>query len=124
VSELDPTIARVANASLQRLAKWRSVFAGWQLGTRLRGDGESEAVRDHREVTILLRAEVNALTRILLEAKVVDQEALTRRVMGEEAEYLNQAYERKFPGARAVDDGMSFDVAQWVETQRRLGFPP
>lgn len=120
---MDPVIARVADASLQRLAKWRSVFTGWQLGTRLRGDGESEAVRDHREVTILLRAEVNAVTRILLEAKVVDQETLTR-IIGEEAEYLNQAYERQFPGARAVDDGMHFDLEQWVETQRRLGFPP
>jgi len=119
---VDPTIARVADASLNRLAKWRSVFAGWQLGTRPRGDGESEAVRDHREVTMLLRAEVNALTRILLDAQVVNQETLTR-VVGEEAEYLSQAYERKFPGAKAVDMGMDFDLAVFRETMRRLGFP-
>jgi len=119
----DRAIAAVAEASLNRLAKWRSVFAGWQLGTRARGDGESEAVRDHREVTMLLRAEVSALTRILLEAKLVDQATLTR-IVGEEAEYLGRAYERKFPGARAVDEGMDFDIATWVETTRRMGFPP
>lgn len=122
-SPVDPIVARVAEASLQRLGKWRSVFAGWQLGTRARGDGESEAVRDHREVTMLLRAEVSALTRILLEAKVVDQNTLTR-IVGEEAEYLSQAYERTFPGAKAIDDGMTFDLKVWVETTRRLGFPP
>lgn len=120
---LDPVIAHVANASLQRLAKWRAVFAGWQLGTRARGDGESEAVRDHREVTILLRAEVNALIRILVEAKVVDQDTLTR-IMGEEAEYLSKAYERQFPGAKAFDGGMDFTLPEWADTMRRLGFPP
>lgn len=122
-AEFDPIVTRVADASLQRLGKWRSVFAGWQLGTRPRGDGECEAVRDHREVTMLLRAEVTALTRILIETKVIDQVTLTR-IVGEEAEYLSQAYEGKFPGAKAIDDGMSFDLKEWVETQRRLGFPP
>ncbi len=119
---LDPVVAAVADASLNRLGKWRSVFAGWQLGTRARGDGECNAVRDHREVTMLLRAEVNALTRILLEAKLVDENTLTR-VIGEEAEYLSQAYERKFPGAKAIDEGMDFDVQTFAETQRQMGFP-
>jgi hypothetical protein len=108
----DPLIAYAARASLNRLCKWRSVFAGWQLGTRLRGDGESEAVRDHREVTMLLRAEVNALTKILLDAKIVNEDTLTR-IVGEEAEYLSAAYEKKFPGAEPTDDGMTFDLAVW-----------
>jgi hypothetical protein len=119
----DPIIARVADASLNRLAKWRSVFAGWQLGTRPRGDGECEAVRDHREATLLLRAEVNALTAILLNAKIVDQDTLMR-VVGEEAEYLSAALEKKFPGAEATDAGMTFAVVEWSKTMTRLGFPP
>jgi hypothetical protein len=41
-------------AALNRLCKWRAIFAGWQLGTRAKGDPESDAVRDHREVTILI----------------------------------------------------------------------
>lgn len=53
-------------AALNKLAKWRSVFAGWQLGTRLKEDPECQAVKDHREVTILLRAEVSALLRSFL----------------------------------------------------------
>jgi hypothetical protein len=48
--------------ALNRLTKWRNVFVGWQLGTREKGDPEGDAVRDHREQSIILRAEVTALT--------------------------------------------------------------
>jgi hypothetical protein len=51
--------------ALNRVAKWRGLFAGWQLGTRPKGDPECDAVRDHREITILLRVEASALTRLL-----------------------------------------------------------
>jgi len=44
------------DAALNVLAKWRAHFSGWQLGTRPKGDPEGDAVRDHREATILLRA--------------------------------------------------------------------
>ncbi len=57
--------------ALNRLAKWRNHFAGWQLGTRMRGDAEYEAVRDHREVTILLRAEQSAMAGLLLRKGVI-----------------------------------------------------
>jgi hypothetical protein len=41
-------------SALERLAKWRTLFAGWQLGTRPKGEPESDAVRDHREATLML----------------------------------------------------------------------
>jgi hypothetical protein len=39
--------ARRTNAALNVLAKWRGLFAGWQLGTRPKGDPESDAVRSN-----------------------------------------------------------------------------
>lgn len=93
-----PDIYREA---LEKLCKWRSIFAGWQLGTRVDTDPECQAVRDHREVTMCLRAEVNMLTRILLEKGVVTQ-AEVQRIVAEEAEYLSASYERKFPGMKAT----------------------
>ena len=60
-------LAQACSRAMNRLAKWRSVFAGWQLGTRQIGDPESDAVRDHREVTLLLRAEQSALVLLLIE---------------------------------------------------------
>ena len=47
-----PTGDSVAQAkrtmrALNVLAKWRTLLAGWQLGTRPKGDPECDAVSDH-----------------------------------------------------------------------------
>jgi hypothetical protein len=103
------------HAALNRLAKWRSIFAGWQLGTRAKGDPESDAVRDHREVTILMRAELSALVYLLVERKVFTEQDWSRQ-LEIEANELSKAYERKFPGAKATDIGMDLNVALWRDT--------
>jgi len=104
-------------AALERLCKWRVIFAGWQLGTRLKGDPEADAVRDHREVTILLRAEVTALTGLLLKKGVCTNEELAQAV-GEEAELLSADYARRFPGLTATDDGISMKFPEAAETMK------
>jgi len=98
-----------AATALNRLAKWRSLLAGWQLGTRPKGDPESDAVRDHREVTLILRAEVNALVSLLMHKGVFTQEEWLA-ALAEEAELLDKAMSRRFPGVAATDDGLSMDV--------------
>lgn len=101
--------------ALERLAKWRAVFAGWQVGTRAIDDPECQAIRDHREVTLLLRAEVSALVGLLVEKHVFTNEEYSIAV-GDEAERLSEALEKRFPGARATDDGMVYDtrVTPWM----------
>lgn len=101
----------------ERLCKWRSVFAGWQLGTRPIGDPECDAVRHHREVTIVLRAEVSGVVRVLLDKGLITQDELNR-IMAEEAEHLSAAFERKFPGFKARDYGMEIDARVAAETMR------
>jgi len=59
-------IAQRCYNTLNKLTKWRSAFASWQLGTRVKGDPEGDAVRDHREVTILLTAESSAFIQLLI----------------------------------------------------------
>lgn len=103
-------------AALERLTKWRAIFAGWQLGTRLADDPESQAVRDHREVTMLLRAENSALVALLIEKGVFTGQEWTAQV-GVEAEALSKAYEGKFPGMKANDSGMTIDHRA-VETMK------
>jgi hypothetical protein len=97
----------IYNAAVQKLAKWRAVLAGWQLGTRAKGDPESDAVRDHRECTLLLRSEVTALVRLGVERGLFSVEDFTR-VNAEEAEHLSAAYERRFPGMRATEIGIEY----------------
>jgi hypothetical protein len=103
--------------ALNRLTKWRMVFAGWQLGTRAKGDPESDAVRDHREVTIILRAEVTALTAILIQ-KGICTAAEINTALADEAELLNADYARRFPGFTATDDGMNLDVQRVAQTTK------
>lgn len=91
-----------------KLAKWRTVFAGWQLGTRPKGDPECDAVRDHREATILLRAEVSALTRLWIEAHEDGKERFERTLL-EECTALDADYERRFPGFRTSLEGIHMD---------------
>lgn len=104
-------------AALERLAKWRSVFAGWQLGTRSKDDPECQAVRDHREVTMLLRAEVSALTQLLIDKKVFTLDELQEQTE-EEAECLSKRYEMKFPGMKATDFGIRYDTKIAAETMK------
>lgn len=102
--------------ALNRLAKWRGVFAGWQLGTRPKGDPESDAIRDHREATILLRAEGNALVQLLIAAGVFTAEQWAAQ-LETEADLLCVAYEDRFPGIRAVNEGLVYD-GRAVETMK------
>lgn len=80
------------------------------------GDPESDAVRDHREVTILLRAEVNALTALLIAKGVFSLEQIDAQLRNE-AELLSRQYEERFPGFKATDAGLQLD-ARAVETMK------
>lgn len=102
--------------ALNILTKWRTLFTGWQLGTRPKGDPEGDAVRDHRELTILLRAEISAFTALLREKGVfTDDEWMA--ALEHEAMLLNQDYERRFPGVTASESGLTFDkrVLPWMK---------
>jgi hypothetical protein len=107
------TIAREPGfmAALNRLAKWRGHFAGWQLGTRPKGDPECDAVRDHREVTILLRAEQSAMAGLLLRKGVIT-ETEWRTALEREANDLARDYSAKWPVVGRGDAGLAYDLAR------------
>jgi hypothetical protein len=100
----------------QRLAKWRVLFTGWQLGTRAKGDPEGDAVRDHREATLLLRAEVSAIAQLMF-ARDVFTVGEFRAAIEEEADLLSMALEAKFPGIQATNEGLVLD-ARAAETMK------
>jgi hypothetical protein len=95
--------------ALNRLCKWRMILAGWQLGTRPKGDPECEAVRDQREVLLLLRVEVNALTQLLIDRGIFTPEEF-RDHLEVEAGLLERQLEQQFPGAKATDYGIELDA--------------
>lgn len=107
----------MSGPATQRLAKWRTLFAGWQLGTRAKGDPEGDAVRDHREVTILLRAEMNALLGLLVAKGVITFEEFAV-ALEREADLLSADYAKRFPGIRAADHGLEFVPHIAADTMR------
>lgn len=119
----DDGIANISSVVMNRLAKWRSFFAGWQLGTRSSEDGESKAVRNHRELSIFQRAELSALTGLLIEKGVFTAREFTEAMILE-AQLLDAEYAETYPGFSAQDDGMHLQLPEAAETMRKLGFPP
>lgn len=105
---------------LEKLGKWRALFAGWQLGTRLATDPESQAVRDVNERLLLLRVEVSALTALLIEKRVCTAEEFDIQ-LGDEAAALDAALERRFPGVTATEEGLSFDASRADEIRSWMG---
>ena len=98
-----------AAAALQRLGKWRAHFAGWVFGTRLKDDPQCEWARDTAEKLLLLRAEVSPLTRLLVDARVFDQEPFSIQ-LGQEAVALSNMIEERWPGITATDSGLNYDL--------------
>jgi hypothetical protein len=106
---------------LQVLTKWRRVFMHWQLGVRDKGDPEADAVVDHRELTILLRAENSALVALLLQKSVFTALEYTA-CLEVEAEQLSKEYESKFPGFSASEEGITLTMPDALATIDRIGW--
>jgi len=101
---------------VNRLGKWRTIFAGWQLGTRMKGDAECDAVRDHREATLIMRAELNALAQLLVDRGVFTAQEFSDQLNIEAERYCTTLSER-FPGITATDDGLTM-TAKAADTMR------
>lgn len=117
---VDVGLMQRVDRAANRLAKWRVAFAGWQLGTRAKQDPECQAVSDHREVTMMLRAEMNALSNLLVEKGVISEQEWLEALEREYA-LLADSYEGKFPGFEATDHGLKLDPLNAAKTM--AGWP-
>jgi hypothetical protein len=96
--------------TLNRVAKWRTVYVGWQLGTRAKGDPEAEAVKDAAEKAILYRIELSTLAALLIKKGVFTVEEFNEQLIVE-ADLYDKALQKKFPGFKSTDTGMDINVA-------------
>jgi hypothetical protein len=94
--------------ALNILAKWRTLFAGWQLGTRPVTDPECNAVREHREATLLHRAELTAMGLALLDKKIITAREW-ERYLERAANDLCDVLAARFPGVTANEHGLHID---------------
>lgn len=109
--------------ALNKVAKWRKFFASWQLGTRASSDGEYRAVADQRELFIIMRVELNALIDLLLKKGLITQDEF-EAALEREANTLDKAYQKTYPGFSTSQNGLHMQLPQARETMTRLGFPP
>ena len=114
------SIAEEYHNALNRLAKWRTAFAGWQLGTRLFDDPECQAVRDQRELLLLLRVELSALTTLMTQKQVFSCDEMQAAIIVE-CEYMHKLLEEKFPGFKATETGLTIDPVKARDTMK--GWP-
>lgn len=103
--------------SANRLTKWRRHFALWQLGSSREGTQEFKAVSHHRELSMIMRAELNALTKIVLEAKLVTSEEMLK-TFEEEFDLLSEDYAKAYPGITAFDWGLDIKMPEAEYTLR------
>lgn len=106
-------------AALNRAAKWRTLLAGWQLGTRSDVDPECAAVRDHRDATTMLRIESTAIAALLIDKGVITENEWDVMLERAAAQYETDM-EARFPGVHATDLGLSFDAraTEWMRPPR------
>ena len=109
-------------AALNKLCKWRSVFTGWQLGTRAMNDPECAAVRDQADARLVMRAELTGLTALLISKGLITETDFGAAVT-EEAMHLDASLERQFPGFSTTEVGLTM-TAEAAETMKRLRFKP
>lgn len=100
-----------------RVAKWRSVFAGWQLGTRSIDDPEAQAVRDQFDARLGLRTELSAVTRLLIDKKIFTEDEFFKQLTIE-TEELEKMFEKRFPGFKATDTGITIDLQKAEKTMK------
>lgn len=97
--------------ALNKVGKWRSLFVGWQLGTRSDTDPEAQAVRDHRDLSMLVRIDVNALLGLMIRKGVFTEQEWIDALEAEAKQY-DQDLETRFPGAHTSDVGLRIDSAK------------
>ena len=73
-------------------------------------------MRDAREMLILLRIEVSAVVQLLVRHHLVTIDELMNTV-ADEAELLDQAYAKQWPGCSSSDVGMVY-TAEAAETMK------
>jgi hypothetical protein len=112
VSTIPPEVDAAARKAAQRLHHLSMLYAGCfhELvsgrpgGVLMQGHPGLKQVRDFIDLILLTRAEINALTKLLTDAKIIDPEKLVRQ-FAEEYEWFAQAKAEAF-GVEVTDYGL------------------
>lgn len=104
-------------SALERLCRWRTVLTAWQLGTQptAKQDHTFEAVRDHREITLNLRAEMDTLCVLMVKKGIFTQSEFMEE-LERQAERLDKVHEQRYPGFKMTDEGIDINESVAAQT--------
>jgi len=114
--------------ALNKLCKWRLIFAGWHRGsaTLITGGKPTPgvaAMRDLMDKWLIMRVENSALAVLLRDKGIFTQEEFYNAIM-KEAKILDKEMESVFPGFSTNEDGVVIsDIKLAQKTMRDKGFP-
>lgn len=80
-------------------------------------------MKHHRELSIFLRVEVNALTTLLLNKGIITLDEFQKQVV-REAEALDAQYMQNYPGFSTSAMGLHMKLPAAAETMKRMNFRP
>jgi hypothetical protein len=113
---------------LNKLCKWRMIFAGWHLGSKtLTTNGRATpgvaAMRDLMDKWLIMRAESSALAMLLRDKGLFTNEEFQDAIM-KEAALLDKELESVFPEFKTSDLGIVvIDPKLALKTTVEKGFP-
>lgn len=105
---------------LNRLAKWRTVYASWFFGTRLDTDEQVKCSKDIIERMLILRAETTVILGILVDKGLITSDEFVERLENE-AKLACSDLEKRFPGFKTSDFGVDIDLNLAKDTTK--GWP-
>jgi hypothetical protein len=120
--DADVSLPGRLRAAMEKLGKWRGLYAGWWFGTRRLDEAQARAARDNFDRTIMLRCEVNAFTALCLQKGLWSVGEWQQQLL-EEIERMDAALEEKWPGFRTDSTGLIMTPAIAHDTMKREGFP-
>lgn len=113
-------------ALAMRLRQFGRLQIGRLLGTVSNEDGRYKAWIDLLERSYFMRAELNAITKVLLDAGIIN-EGTWQKALDEEFTAFVADLSKQWPEVEVAEDGRSFtirDLGAWAERCKREGWPP
>lgn len=103
---------------VNRLHKWGFILVSRIRGTQPASDAVTKGIRNEINRSLMMRAEINAQTQLLIKKGVFTEKEFVEQ-LDLEAEILCEQYEEEFKGARATDIGITiYDPKQFAETAK------
>lgn len=105
----------MSTAALETLCKWRNVYG--LMATMGSQESFERYVRDTADKHLLLRAEVNAMTALLIQKGVFTATEFAVQ-LDVEAEHLSGVMVEAFPGFEATEIGLTMKMPEVQETMQ------